>query len=912
MADNFHYHFCRKLIRHCEPGLVWRRKGTGTYAVVGRDENNPQKALDFAASLLTEKHTLNETIRGHLGNAPIGISVNDKRGVTGHGKTRLLVFDLDDHDQRIGTEFETRDAPSRLLAMQRIGEDIVAALSERGIKPFTVVSGGGRGVHVWALFSEFADAQKVCAFGGQVLAGIERDVPLVSGTGGVARDDGKHHIEVFPKSSRHSNIALPLARKSYLYMSDGTGGFTEYDQLDPEDKRQAYGAIFANLNSWPEDLLATPSEPEKKSRRAKAGGKPLKPSSGVIDYGQAFTAFESQHDWREYEGWIAATARVVAATKEDSEFANFAYDLWAARSAAERDKWDKKASSHWHSLLSAESRVSPRTFWYDARRGGYTGAVPWGERLRDVSYPDPKPDSASRDLDVATVMGERGYSRDEIRHELNRLFNDDWDEALLDDISVNPVPPVLDYDQHVAPMNEDWAQVTEAKSAFIYLKSGDLKAKDGFLDANAHLMLAGPRGGRISVAQEWLKDPHRNYYIGVTVADPETHVNCRGGLLNALKPIPHAAAAGDVEPFLRHLRHLTAMSGHEAYEVLVDFLADMVQRPAATDSQIAVMITGGQGTGKSTLGRLMKAVMGDARYLHLNGNDELFHQYNAFQLGVVLLFCDEVVFAGDAKAQNRLKAMITEADRMTEGKNLPVIRAPNVSRIIAATNNVHALSLEPDDRRWLILNVPRKPDYCLDEFNQWAMRPENAAAILDFLSHRDVDVKRLRAAAPMTAAKREQLVMSDPILAAFIEIAESGVCPHDRYGTGQIATQTLGELVRGNARFPSDREIVQTVRNQWPEVQKRRSKRISRFTGDYKSRDDDTVSVTALWAPGDVSGFSFGDLRRFRAAVSERAGFEIPHQDGDAWLCWQPPQQGAVDLRAGTGVDGRGDGEPPF
>jgi uncharacterized protein DUF5906 len=907
MADKFHAHFCRQLIRHCEPGLVWRRTPDGKYGVVGRDKANPQSALDFAASLLTEKNILKETVNGHLNNSPVGISANDKRGAHGHGQTKVLVFDLDDHDKRFGKEFESAEAPTRLLSMKRIAEDIVAALSERGIRAFTVVSGGGCGVHVWALFKEFAYSQKVSSWGARLLSEIERDVALVSGTGGVALD-GRHHIEVFPKGARHSNMALPLARASYLYMSDGAGSFLKYDELAHEDRQQAYRAICNELNDWPADLdTASPVAP--KVSAPKGPGRKQRPAEISIDYRKAFSAFASQHDWREDENWISATARVVAAAKGNAGFADVAYDLWAARSAAEEDKWDEKAPSRWHSLFGAESRVSPRAFWYDARRGGYKGAVPWAGAVRDISYPEPDIDSLNIALDVATAMGERGYQLDDIRHELGRRFEHDWDEALLDDVWVNPVPSTLDYDQHVAALNKKWAQVTAAKSAFVYLPTGDLKNKEGFLDANAQMMLAGPRGGRISVAQEWLKDHHRNHYVGVIVADPSTHVNRRGGLLNVIKPLPMEPKAGNVDPFLRHLRHLTEASGDEAYEVLINFLADMVQRPAATDTQIAVMITGGQGTGKSTLGRAMKAVMGAERYLHLNGNNELFHQFNAFQLGAVLLFCDEVVFAGDAKAQNRLKAMITESDRIVEGKNIPLIRAQNVSRFIAATNNVHALSLEPDDRRWMILSVPLKPDYCLDEFNRWAMEPENAAAVLDFLLRRDVDVKRLRSAAPMTPAKREQLVMSDHLLGVFVEIAESGLCPHDRYGTGQIATQTLGELVRGNARYPTDREIVQTIRYQWPEVQKRRSKTISRFTGDFKMRYEDEVDVTPFWAPGDVAGFSLGDLRMFRDAVSKRAGFPIPHRAGDDWLCWRPPQAGAVELQKG-GECTRDDDEP--
>lgn len=904
MIDKFHAHFCRQLILHCEPGLVWQRTSKGGYMVVGRDKANPQKALDFAASLLTERNILKETVKGHLTNSPVGISVNDKRGANGHGQTKLLVFDLDDHDKRIGKEFESAEAPARLSSMKHIAEDIVAALSERGISAFTVVSGGGCGVHVWALFREFAYSEKVSSWGAQLLSEIERDVALVSGTGGVALE-GRHRIEVFPKGPRHVNLALPLARKSYLYRSNGAGDFDNFDELEHEDRQQEYRTIFDNLNDWPDDLdTASPVAPKglagKPPHKAKKGAPETgKQPASSIDYPAAFAAFAAGRGWLCYEEWIATTARMVAAAKDDTEFADVAYELWASRSQQESN-WDDNAPKLWHSLFDDEVRVGPRAFWYEARRGGYKGPMPWTDKPRDISFPEPDAASLSLPLDVATAMGERGYSVGDIKHELNQRFND-WDMELLEGLWINPVPSVLDYDRDVAPLNRVWAQVTTVKSEFVYLANGESKTKEGFLDATAHRMLAGPKGARVFVGVEWLRDIHRNHYVGMTVADPNLYIEKTGGLLNAIRPLPNGPRDGDVEPFLKHLRHLTASSNDEALEVLTDFLADMVQRPAATDVQIAVMIRGGQGTGKSTLGRLMKAVMGADRYLHLNGNDEIFEKFNGNQFGTVLIFGDEVIFAGDMKVQNRLKAMITESDRTYEKKHFPNFSGPNVSRLIAATNSVHALHLEPDDRRWMVLDVPYRPDYCLDDLNQWILEPDNAAAVLHFLMRRETDVRRLRATAPMTPGKRAQMVMSDPLLAVLVEIAESGVCPHDRYGTGQIATQTLGDLVRGSSCYPTDRELVGIIRNQWPEVEKRRSKTISRFTGDHKSLFEGQLQVTAIWAPGDVSGFYFGTLKDFRAVVAKRTGNPFSHGPEDDWFCWEPPQGGATKLNRPAG-----------
>jgi Family of unknown function (DUF5906) len=910
MVDRFHSHFCAQLVQHCEPGLVWRRTSSGGYIPIGGDKAKPHKALDFAAALLTEKNHLNETIRGHLTNAPIGISVNDKRGANDHGQTKVLAFDLDDHGdpiKRSGREFESSDPANRLLSMKMIAQDIAAALSERGIRAFTVVSGGGRGVHVWALFKNFAYSKKVSDWGKRLLEEIERDVPLVAGTKGVAHDDGKHHIEVFPKGTKHSNVALPLARSSYLYMSDGIGGFVKYDELAHEERQQAYRAIFDNLNDWPPDLdTASPVAP--RASGAKSPGRKQRPVANAIDYRAAFSAFASRHDWRDHDKWISATARVAAAAKVDAEFSATAYDLWAERSSREPN-WNEEAQARWHSILNSELRVSPRAFWYDAKRGGYAGPAPWGDKVRDISYPEPAPDTLNPALDIAIAMGERGYQTDDIRLEFDRRF-ESWDEGLLDDIWVNPAPSPLEYGEHVAPMNRVWAQIITTGTEYLHIPTGESRSEKAFRDELAHrkfIPLASDGNPRPAMKLEaaWREDPHRHRYSGLTAADPGTY---RGAKFNVVRPLLIDPESGDVSVALDHIDHLTRSSGEIARETLLDFSADIVQRPGATDCQIAVVLSGGAGTGKGTYGELMRMVLG-GRFMLLT-SDKLTNRFNRDLFGKNLVFGDEVSFPGNRDVLEQMKSWISERQRTYEEKHLPAFTGPNVTRFVLATNNVQAIHIDPDDRRYLIIEAgaKRDADYW-HRLHGWIAEPQNAKAWLHFLLTREVDRTRITGHAPMTPLKQAIVGMSNPLTAVLADLASQGVCLFDTAGEGAIASKALVDLLKARGeRHAAPERVKAEIERHWPELAAgyKRSRRIRYAAklrpvsreltpehGDYVQMD------MPLFQQNPVCGYFLPPLPKFRELLAEKIGFVIDDH-GEDWKPWEPdhgdPEHAGVDI----------------
>ena len=128
----------------------------------------------------------------------------------------------------------------------------------------------------------------------------------------------------------------------------------------------------------------------------------------------------------------------------------------------------------------------------------------------------------------------------------------------------------------------------------------------------------------------------------------------------------------------------------------------MVQKPEEKPG-VAVVLQGGQGTGKGSMVRPLGEMIGH-HYFYAGNPEAVAGKFNSHMENTVLAFADEAFFA-DKKAANALKSMITEPVQSIERKNVDLFMTASYSRIIMATNHENAIRVETDDRRYFILQV---------------------------------------------------------------------------------------------------------------------------------------------------------------------------------------------------------------
>ena len=148
-----------------------------------------------------------------------------------------------------------------------------------------------------------------------------------------------------------------------------------------------------------------------------------------------------------------------------------------------------------------------------------------------------------------------------------------------------------------------------------------------------------------------------------------------------------------------------------SYVYLISYIAHALQRPEEKPGVMIILI-GGQGTGKGTLGRILRKIW-RATYLQVSNIDAVTGNFNASLERAYIVFMDEALFSGNRKGSDALKSLVTEETIQINEKHQPARQVRSFHRYFAATNADHFKNTERDDRRDFTLRVSeaRKGDH---------------------------------------------------------------------------------------------------------------------------------------------------------------------------------------------------------
>lgn len=185
-------------------------------------------------------------------------------------------------------------------------------------------------------------------------------------------------------------------------------------------------------------------------------------------------------------------------------------------------------------------------------------------------------------------------------------------------------------------------------------------------------------------------------------------------------------------------------------EVFLNWLAWTLQNEGKKPSWAVLLYSEKQGTGKSTLTDLMKALFGDKNTGRTNGVGKLVGRFNKEILENKLVIVEEVEVKRGSPQANSLKSLITENSTMVEAKGLPAYVEDIYCAFIMTTNHL-PLWLEESDRRFFILEFDHQgyanggPDHAgftklVGEIKKQIAHPKGLKGIYDTLMARDVPV----------------------------------------------------------------------------------------------------------------------------------------------------------------------------
>lgn len=132
----------------------------------------------------------------------------------------------------------------------------------------------------------------------------------------------------------------------------------------------------------------------------------------------------------------------------------------------------------------------------------------------------------------------------------------------------------------------------------------------------------------------------------------------------------------------------------------------MIQDPMGEGGgrQVALVLRGGQGTGKNTIIDAVGRLLGDHTFTATDMS-VITGRFNGFLAGCLMLFCNEAIWGGNRKEGNKLKDIIDGEYVGIEKKGVDIVRLRNYVRLAVASNSEWVIPAEADERRYTVIEV---------------------------------------------------------------------------------------------------------------------------------------------------------------------------------------------------------------
>ena len=314
------------------------------------------------------------------------------------------------------------------------------------------------------------------------------------------------------------------------------------------------------------------------------------------------------------------------------------------------------------------------------------------------------------------------------------------------------------YDKEVADINKSHALVLAGNKAAIMKLEG--KTRFRLLQVSAfQKWFANQRitvnNKVVSIADHWLSHKQRRSYEGIEFAPG----GGQSGYYNLWRGFSVEPLAGDCSKFLAHLEDNVAQGNIGLFNWIVGWFAQIVQQPTEKPGT-ALCLRGKQGVGKTKVGQIVGSLF-EEHYELVADPRYIVGQFNAHMAQLLLLHADEAFWAGDRRAEGKLKDLVTGFRHRLEFKGVDPIAVQNLIRLFVTGNQDWLVPAGFGERRFAVVDVgeARKEDHEYFAAIDKEMNEGGREALLHHLLNFDLSTVNLRVI-PKTAALLEQVIES--------------------------------------------------------------------------------------------------------------------------------------------------------
>lgn len=310
-------------------------------------------------------------------------------------------------------------------------------------------------------------------------------------------------------------------------------------------------------------------------------------------------------------------------------------------------------------------------------------------------------------------------------------------------------------------LNEEYAFIK--KGAFVLQETTDDKGKFTTLRLTPNDMHAWfankqlPLGDRqVAMSKVWMTRENRREYDSVIFSPGQDRGSRWYNLWRGYRVKPAADANHPaVDDFLEHALKNVCNGDNVLCRWLLGYFAHMIQRPWEKPL-VAIVFQGEKGTGKNALVERVGYLLGD-HFMVADDPRYLLGNFNSHIEANLFFVLDEASWAGDKKAEGRLKGLITGSHHNIERKGAEPYQVDNLTRVAIIGNEKWLVPASVEERRFAVFNVGngRRQDRKFFERMRVGMEKGGYPHLLRFLLDfdlTDVDVN----AAPATQGLIDQ------------------------------------------------------------------------------------------------------------------------------------------------------------
>jgi hypothetical protein len=206
----------------------------------------------------------------------------------------------------------------------------------------------------------------------------------------------------------------------------------------------------------------------------------------------------------------------------------------------------------------------------------------------------------------------------------------------------------------------------------------------------------------VEAGKFWLASPDRVTYDKVVFEPGEREV-LDGNRLNLWRGFAVKPRRGSWRLLRRHIYLVLGDRDWRAGRYIIRWLAWMLQNPSRP-AEAVLAFQGDEGSGKGTLARVMLQIFG-AYALPVSDPNMLTGQFTGHLQHCCFLFVDEAFWAGDHKAEGRLKSLITESTITIRPLYVQGFQVRNMLHIMMASNNDWVVPAGHGSRRYAVFKV---------------------------------------------------------------------------------------------------------------------------------------------------------------------------------------------------------------